>query len=324
MEVRKIPLEQIDQDDHFFLITYPLNPKPLTSSIRRVGLLQPVLLRKLPSQKYQIVSGFKRVLACRDLDFETIDAFVYDLESLEDLEGFRWNLWDTLAVRTLNLAEKAIVLDKLLHRFGLEERGIVRDYMPILGLEPSLKVLEGYLQVHQLEEEVKDYLVAKEIPLKLALELLRFSPEDRKQILSLVRPLELNVHTLKEFLTLIEEVIGRDGIRVENLLDDSGIRDILANLMLSISQKTEKIRKILKRIRYPRLTGLEDQIQEKLQQLRLPKAISIAPPPFLEGDQLKVTFQFRDKKDLENVLGKLHELADKEELDAILMWIAGP
>lgn len=200
---------------------------------------------------------------------------------------------------------------------------MVQEYMPLLDLEPSLEVLGGYLQLQQLKSEVQSYLVAEEIPLKLALELLHFSPEDQRQLIYLASSLKLTVNTFKEFMTFIGEIIGREDIPLENLLDDLDIPDILANSVLPIPQKTEKVRKILKQRRYPLLTSLEDQLQEKLKQLRLPREISIALPPFLEGDQLKVTFQFRNIKELEKILTKLQELIDREELKDILRLLKG-
>ncbi|HWP47449.1 MAG TPA: ParB N-terminal domain-containing protein [Candidatus Limnocylindrales bacterium] len=322
-QLQKVPLDKIDLKDHFFLITYPLNPEPLIPSVDKVGLLQPVFLRELPSGHYQIVHGFRRVLACRDLHFEALEAWVYRLENLGDLEGFRISLLDNLTLRRLNLIEKATVLYKLLHQFGLEKQKVVQEYMPLLDLEPSLEVLGGYLQLYQLKNEVQSYLVAEEIPLKLALDLLHFSPEDQRQLIYLASSLKLTVNTFKEFMTFIEEIIGREEIPLENLLDDLNIPAILANSVLPVPQKTEKVRKILKQRRYPLLTSLEDQLQEKLKQLRLPREVSIALPPFLEGDRLKVTFQFRNIKELEKILTKLQELMDREELEDILRLLRG-
>jgi ParB/RepB/Spo0J family partition protein len=322
-QLQKVQFDQIDLGDHFFLITYPLNSEPLISSIERVGLLQPVFLRELPSGKYQIVHGFRRVLACRDLHFEAVEAWVYNLENLGDLEGFRISLLDNLTIRRLNLIEKATVLYKLFHQFGLEKQVVIRDYMPLLNLEPSSEVLGGYLQLYQLEGEVQNYLVAEEIPLKLALELLRFSPEDQRQLVHLASSLKLTLNTFKELISLIEEIMGREDITLENLLDELDIPGILASSILPVPQKTEKVRKILKQRRYPLLTSLEDQLQEKLKQLRLPKEVLITLPPFLEGDRLKVTFQFRNIKELERILMKLQELIGREELEDILRLLKG-
>lgn len=322
MQLQEILLDQIDLHDHFFLITYPLDPGALIPSIEKVGLLQPVLLRIRPTGRYQIISGFKRVLACRELNLETVKAFVSDPKNLEDLEGFRYNLWDNLSIRTFNLIEKSVILHKLLNQFQLEKQRVINNYMPLLDLESNSKILEGYLYIYRLEEEIKSYLLTKEIPLKLVLKLSYFSPEDQKQLLSLALSLELNANIFREFIDVIEEVTKRDEIQVENLLDDSEIPDILTQSALSVSQKTEKVRKILKRKRYPQLLALEDQLQEKLKQLKLPREISLIPPPFFEGDRLKVMFQFRDKKELGEILVKLKELADKMELDDILKLIS--
>ena len=44
----------------------------LKNSIKNNGLIQPIVVRKLDTGKYEIIAGERRYRACRDLGMETI------------------------------------------------------------------------------------------------------------------------------------------------------------------------------------------------------------------------------------------------------------
>ena len=49
---------------------------PLVESIHKVGLIHPILL----SESYELLSGFRRLAACKQLGWETIEAKIVPLE----------------------------------------------------------------------------------------------------------------------------------------------------------------------------------------------------------------------------------------------------
>ena len=60
-----VDLKSIDPDDATFRLSYGFDLEPLKESIRRIGLINPPLLRKRPDGRYQIVSGYRRIRALR-------------------------------------------------------------------------------------------------------------------------------------------------------------------------------------------------------------------------------------------------------------------
>ena len=318
----EVEIETIDLEDKFFTATYPLEYRRLKESIARVGLIQPLIVRKQEeAEKYQVVCGLRRALACRELDFKRIEALVYPEAELSGQDGFLLGLFENLAHRDLNDIEKSMVLSKLHYQFGLDQSRIIEDYLPLLGLEAGETVFRQYLPLIELDEEIKEHIVRKRLPVRASSRLLALSPDDRRTSFRLISRLNLGVNLIVEFLTCLEETSQRDEIPVGELLDDREIEAVLGNKEFTRSRKIELIRKILRGKRYPQLTGLEAQVEEKLRQLHLPPELKLSPPPYFEGDELKVEFGFRDPKELKRMADRLLKISDLPELAEILKII---
>ena len=59
--------------------------KSLTDSIKKYGLLQPILLKKISIDLYEIISGERRFRACKLLNYDEIPALIFDLKQKDCL-----------------------------------------------------------------------------------------------------------------------------------------------------------------------------------------------------------------------------------------------
>ncbi|UCD85622.1 MAG: ParB N-terminal domain-containing protein [Deltaproteobacteria bacterium] len=318
----KVETERIDFEDRIFSATYPLECERIKESIARIGLIQPLIVRQLEKTgKYQVVCGLRRALACRELGFEKIEAMVYPEAELSDQGGFLLGLFENLGHRDYNDIERSMVLSKLHNQFGLDQSLIIGEYLPLLGLEAGEAIFHQYLPVIELEEEIKEYVVQRDLPVRVPSRLLTLSPEDRQASFRLISRLNLGVNRIMEFLNFLEETSQRDGVPIKGLLGDREIEAVLDDEGIARPRKVELIRYILRKKRYPQLTGIEAQVEEGLKQMHLPPELKISPPPYFEGDELKVEFQFRDPKKLKKVAERLLELSKSPEIKEILKII---
>jgi len=316
--LRNIGIDSIDLRDHFFSMSFHPNLDGLMRSIGQVGLLQPIIVReKSRGACYQVISGFKRLTVCKQLGFEEIEAFSYRKLELSDLEGFHMALHDNLSMRGLNLIEKAMVLHKLLHRFGLPKESIARDYMPMLGLQPNPKILVKIAQLVKVRAGIKRYIVEEEVSLGNATQFLEFAAEDQAEIGRLLSELKLGENTLKEVLTLLREISLRDGLKVRELVKGE-IEGIASDTTNSRVHRTNRVRRRLQEMRYPRLMGLEKAFHEKRKGLGLSPGISLHPPPYFEGDTLRVEFRFGNVGEFKAIISKLTEASERKELGEML------
>ena len=58
----------------------------LTTSIREIGLIQPITLRKIGDEKFQIIAGERRYRAVQKAGFETIPAYIRHAKDDDMLE----------------------------------------------------------------------------------------------------------------------------------------------------------------------------------------------------------------------------------------------
>jgi len=83
-KVRVIPIEYIDDfPNHPFKVIDDESMDKLKNSIDEIGVQSPIVARKKEDERYEIISGHRRVHACKLLGVKTIPAIVREL-SIED------------------------------------------------------------------------------------------------------------------------------------------------------------------------------------------------------------------------------------------------
>jgi ParB family chromosome partitioning protein len=95
----------------------------LTESIRDVGLLQPVVVRPLGSERYELVMGERRLRATRAAGLTTIPAII---RATEDADRLRDALLENLHRAQLNPLEEAAAYQQLLDDFGCTQEELSR------------------------------------------------------------------------------------------------------------------------------------------------------------------------------------------------------
>jgi ParB family transcriptional regulator, chromosome partitioning protein len=118
----------------------------LVTSIREVGVLQPVVVRETGPGRYQLVMGERRWRACREAGVESIPAIIRETG---DDALLRDALLENLHRQQLNPLEEAAAYQQLLQEFGAtheeladrigRSRSQVTNTIRLLGLPPSVQ-----------------------------------------------------------------------------------------------------------------------------------------------------------------------------------------
>ena len=315
--IQKIPLQQIDLSDETFSVNFKPDFQKLRSSIEELGLIQPVLLRE-KGDRYQILCGFRRISVFRELENPEIEARVFKKKEMEDLGLFSISLHENLTTRGYNTVEKAIVLDKLVHLFQMDRALVIKDFLPLFSLEPNEKILKTYLSLARMEDEVKSYVLKEEVSRSNIRILSNFDSEDRKGLILLFFSLKLGENRLREMLTLIEEISRRDQTSIRDIVHRPEIQTILSQKELTPSQKTERVKKVLIDLRYPRMRQMEKGFEKKRRDLNLPYGLSLHHQPFFEGRGLRIEFKFETLEEYRVILSTLSTLLDKKEFQEMV------
>lgn len=120
----------------------------LADSIKKHGIIQPVLVRKLADGGYELIAGERRWRACRSLGLKTIAAFVKDFP---DLEAAAASLIENVQREDLNPLEEAAAYRQLIEDFALTQeevaervgksRPLIANTLRLLGLPGEIKEL---------------------------------------------------------------------------------------------------------------------------------------------------------------------------------------
>jgi ParB/RepB/Spo0J family partition protein len=313
--IQRIPLDAMDLSEETFSVNFRPDLDRLRASIKEVGLIQPVLLRRT-GESYQIVCGFRRIMVLKEMGAREVEG--NEIEDDDELRLFRLALHDNLATRGLNAVEKAIALDKLMHRFGVDRSALIARFLPLLSLETSEKILDTFLSLARMGDDMKAYVLKEEVSRSNIRKLSRFSEEDRTAILPLISSLKLGENSLRETLTYLEEISQRNRLTLRAVLEDPRIRALLAQEGLTPSQRTERLKRVLMGLRYPRMSEMEERFEKGKRELNLPRDVALNHPPYFEGRGLKAEFQFRTMEEYRSALSFLSHMAEEEPFRELL------
>ena len=226
-EYREIKLTDILIDDFTFQIRIEkLDSEKfddLKESIKTKGLITPVYLRPKDG-KYQILSGFNRIKACKELGIEKIKAIVKDVDDktahiISETENIQRN--NLTIIDLINYIKKLeeqeqLTQQEIAERLNIKERQI-RTYKAI-GKDPKVLELVAKYKIITLEEAAKianmpDDLKQKEINslLKL-LEKNKTKEEIKKERKKRVTPYIINPAKDKIKITIIENYKNKEKV----------------------------------------------------------------------------------------------------------------
>ena len=302
LKTRTIYLNQLDFKDKTFLLSYGYDLQPLKQSIGRVGLINPPIVRKKTDDAYQIVCGYKRALALKQLGVSSVQCAVL-LDQRTDDECLLLNIYDNVSHRELNPIEKSITINKL--KTYYTEEDIVHNFLPALKLQPHITQLNIFQPLCKLEKSIQTAILDGRISEHTATKLSQMDRASRKAFGNLFVMLRLSVSKQMEVLEYASEIAMREHRSIEQVISMQKINTVFKNKRLNQHQRGEAVRTCLRELRYPQLTEKEQAFNRNLRKLKLSSGVSLKAPPFFEGDHYQISFNF---KDLNGLTKRLHEL----------------
>jgi hypothetical protein len=299
--ITSTPLRKINVRDNRFRISYPAHDERLLSSIKKVGIIQPVVLLDGPS--FTVVTGFRRVEAAKKLGLKEIPAVT---AKLSEKEGLLFAIHDN-AHRGLNIIEKAHALDKMVH-MGFSESEIY-EIMALFSLGPHEKVFAHFLSIARTEEPLKHFIIEHALSMKNIEYMLWFEREERKKIMTALGSTRLTESYLREILEMLHLMKIKKGRFVSGVLKYAG--------------NAQELRARLKRITHPRLSSLEKKLEAIRKASALPPALDIRVDPFFEKEYIDITIRAKSEKEIKELLEKLDEVLQKGHIRSILELTKG-
>ena len=123
----------------------------LTESVHRYGVLQPVLLRKLPEGDYELIAGERRLRAAKGAGLEKIPAL---LKEFGDAEVSEIALIENLQREDLSVVEEAKAYQRLTKEFGLTQEELSSR------LGRSRSHIANTMRLLKLPEKIQELLMS--------------------------------------------------------------------------------------------------------------------------------------------------------------------
>jgi ParB/RepB/Spo0J family partition protein len=310
-----ITISEIDTGDEACRLSLRADPDSLVDSIRSVGLINPPVLRQRKDLKYQIVCGFRRVMACKALGWHEIKARILK-GSPTMIDSLKLAILDNRTQRDLNVIEQARGIEKLSAYIPSGNR--LEALAPVLGFPQNQKVFKRIEALGRLPGAIQGGVTDEIVSFEAAVDLSELSHEDAPSFFELFKKLKLSQNKQREVITLAREIGAREDLRPGVVLQSREIRTILDRPDLNRNEKGSRVRSYLKQRRFPTLAKAEERFSKELKALKLNEHIHMTPPPYFEGGPHTLRMTFKSIKDFDERRKSLDAMSKNPALKRLL------
>ncbi|MGI6551105.1 MAG: ParB/RepB/Spo0J family partition protein [Syntrophomonadales bacterium] len=178
-----------------------LEIRELAGSIHEVGLIQPIVVRKV-DRGYELVAGERRLRACKLLGLTEIPALVMDLD---DKQVATLSLIENLQRKDLNYFEEASAYASLISDFGLTQEEVAQK------VGRSQSAVANKLRLLKLSTQVRSRISPDTISERHVRALLKLeSDEQQLKVLDMIYESDLNVRETEEAIEFLRQNISRE------------------------------------------------------------------------------------------------------------------
>ena len=127
----------------------------LKKSILTNGLIQPITVRRAPDHKYQLISGERRLIACKEIGFKEIPAYIIDVDSEELMLALA--LIENIQREKLNAIEIGTAYKRLMDECHLTQEQIAEK----VGKDRT--TVANSIRLLRLPQKIQDALINDKI-----------------------------------------------------------------------------------------------------------------------------------------------------------------
>ncbi len=158
----------------------------LATSIRELGVIQPITVRKLDFNKYQLISGERRLRASKIVGLTTVPAYI---RIANDQESLEMALVENIQRHDLDPIEIALSYQRLIDEINLtqeqmservgKKRSTIANYLRLLKLDPIIQtgIRDGFISMghgraiiniedHDAQSEIYHKIISKNLSVR--------------------------------------------------------------------------------------------------------------------------------------------------------------
>ena len=252
--------------------------------------VQPPLLVS-NGRQYSLVTGREAVQHCREKQEPLPYAVVVD--SIEDRKALmqflilmKSQLWG------FNVVEKAVAVKRL---YDLSST-VNGDLLKLLGIPKSERFIRGYIALADAPDIVKGLVLTGRVDLLTAFELFSFEKRYWSRLAHFIAGIRLGTKKSNRLLTMLYDIIHRDGMTVEQLIGSCEIEEIL-NSKIDAKHKGQKVYESIERIRNPYMTEYKERFYDAVRKVGIDPQLHLTIPQDFEEWKFRISFSFTSVED---------------------------
>jgi ParB family chromosome partitioning protein len=186
-----VPVDRIDSNPQQPRLAFNQETlDELTASIREHGVLQPILVRPIGQNRYQLVAGERRWRASKQAGLETIPALI---EEIDDDTALEISIIENLQREDISPLDEAAMYDRMVREHGYS----IRKLADKLGKDKGY--LENRLRLADAPPEIRELVSLRKDTLSHAYELMKVDdPKKRRRLADQVARGELTLIKLRD------------------------------------------------------------------------------------------------------------------------------
>lgn len=267
--INEIPLSQIEPNpDQPRRIFEEEALQELSVSIKQIGVIQPITLRKISEDKYQIIAGERRYKASLQAGLNSIPAYI---KTADDENVMEMALVENIQREDLNSIEIALAYQNLIETYHLTQEQLSER----IGKKRT--TIANYLRLLKLPAEIQMGIRDKKIDMAHARTLVTIDdPSAQLEVYELILDEGLSVRKVEEYVRAIN-----NGEKLENLIQE---KEAVKSAKKGISKATPEEFELLK-------NHLSKFFQTKVQLT------------CNDNGKGKISISFNSEEDLERIIG---------------------
>lgn len=179
----------------------------LASSIRSQGVIQPIVVRQVGEQSYEIIAGERRWRASQLAQLDVIPCIIKDVP---DEAAVAIALIENIQREDLNAMEEAVALQRLLSEFELTHQQVAD------AVGKSRATVTNLLRLNQLADEVKTLLEHGDIEMGHARAILALPAEQQPDTGRIIAAKQLTVREAESLIRRLLEPAPVKEIKVKD------------------------------------------------------------------------------------------------------------
>jgi ParB family chromosome partitioning protein len=217
-ELQYLPIEQLQQGKYQPRKDMSAEAlEDLSNSIRSQGIIQPIVVRNVDANTYEIIAGERRWRAAQIAGIDKVPCII---KNVEDEAAIAIALIENIQREDLNAMEEAIALERLLTEFELTHQEVAN------AVGKSRTTVSNLLRLNKLNEDVKTLLEHGDIEMGHARALLALEDDLQSNTARTVVAKDL---TVRETEALIKKIQAPEKI-VEETVKDPDTKSLEQNL----------------------------------------------------------------------------------------------